>query len=399
MRATTEDEAESEYAVLTTATGRDLLARVSAIARPLPKDLVRMRAFAPVALVEAAFRLVEGRRRAAAKFSRASEMWFEPVAVQQATPEAVACHKAARFAGSDAVDLCCGIGGDAVALANAAARVVAVDRDRGMVRRALWNAVLDGNSGRLLGVVSRAEAFPIPPSALVHIDPDRRATGGSRSKSILGYAPGLEFLRSLPSLCRGGAIKLGPASDFEGHFGDPSYEIEVISLGGECKEATAWFGPLASCRRRATVLPDGASWTDRDGGGPPRFSELSAVVFDPDPALIRSGLLDGFASAHGLARFAIGIDLLTGPAPIASPFLSPILVDDVLPLDMKTLRRVVADRHLGPLEIKTRGVELRPEAVRVALRPEGPNPATIVLVGGKGRACAIVGRRVPALGD
>jgi hypothetical protein len=118
-----------------------------------------------------------------------------------------------------------------------------------------------------------------------------------------------------------------------------------------------------------------------------------AWIFDPDPALLRAGLLDAFASAHGLCRCAAGIDYLTAPFSVESPFLAAFAVEEVLPLDMKTLRRVIGARQLGPLEIKTRGVNLRPESVRKRLRPPGPNPATLVLLGGEGTARAVLARR------
>ena len=57
-------------------------------------------------------------------------MWFERTGLEQATAEPVARHKARRFAGRTAtvIDLCCGIGGDTLALADWA-EVVAVDLD------------------------------------------------------------------------------------------------------------------------------------------------------------------------------------------------------------------------------------------------------------------------------
>ncbi len=394
MRPTTETAAEVEYAVLTTESGHALLQEVAAVTKPTPRDLTRWRKSATSEFVSASLRLVEGHRRGAAKFSRADRMWFDPIALEQATPELVARRKALRFAGADVLDLCCGIGGDSIALAASASKVLAVDLDPGMIRRALWNARVYDVADRIMGVLGKAEQISIPASALVHIDPDRRAAGGLRSKAIAGYAPGLDYLLDLPARCRGGAIKLGPASDFAEHFTDPGLEIEVISLGGECKEATVWFGDLATCRRRATVLPDGATWSNLAGGGAAPFSRIGDWLYDPDPALIRADLLDGFASMHGLSRFQPGIDLLTGTCPIDSPFLTKIAVDDVLPLDLKRLRSIVLERKLGPLEIKTRGVDLRPEEVRHTLRPQGPNAATIVLVGGRDRGRAIVGHRV-----
>ncbi len=392
---------EVEASVLTTDAGRVLLAEVSGVARPGPSDLARWRKSAPAEWVSAALRLVEGRRKGAAKFTRADRMWFDPVGVEQATAEAVARHKALRFAdgeGGLVVDLCSGIGGDTLALASAN-RVIAVDLDAGMGRRTLWNAGVYDVAGRVMAVQSRAESFPIPSGARVHVDPDRRAGGRPRAKGLADYAPGLDFLRKLTTTTRGGALKLGPASDFEAHFGGPGFEVEVVSLGGECKEATAWFGDLASpeVRRRATCLPGGTTWTNVDGGmgethatGP-----LGPWVFDPDPALVRSGLLDGFANRHSLKRISAGVDLLTGPSLVKSPFLAAFEVVEALPLDLKALRREVALRGLGPLEIKTRGLETTPEAYRARLRPEGPNPATLLLIAGNpGPSRAILARRV-----
>ena len=394
------NDAEREWAVLTSEAGRSLMAEVAEVARVGPSDVARWRRRAPAAWIAGALRLVEGRRKGAAKFDRADRMWFDLVGVEQATAEPVARHKARRFAerggGGRVVDLCSGIGGDALAL-GATGEVIAVDLDHGMARRLTWNAGVYGVGGRVLAVRGRAEGFPIPARALVHVDPDRRTSGRGRARDLRDYSPGLNALLGLVGSARGGAIKLGPASDFEAHFFAPGFEVEVISLAGECKEATAWFGDLAGPGlRRATCLPAGATWTDRDGPDAPDLvaRPLGAFVFDPDPALTRSGLLDGFAAAHQLHRVVAGVDLLTGPVRVDSPFLAPFEVVDAFPLDLKILRREVAARGLGPLEIKTRGLDLRPEAYRTALRPEGPNPATWLLIAGRGGLSrAILARR------
>ena len=66
-------------------------------------------------VVRAAITQSDLRRRAAARFSRAGEMWYSPKGLEQATSEVVAAHKAGRFAGR-VYDFCCGIGADSVAL-------------------------------------------------------------------------------------------------------------------------------------------------------------------------------------------------------------------------------------------------------------------------------------------
>ena len=260
-------DADAEYGVLTTGAGRDLLAEVAWVRRPSPSDVARWRRSHPIDRVSAAIRLVESRHRASAKFDRAEAMWLDPVGLEQATAEPVARHKAARFAGSVAFDLCSGIGGDALALAGEARGVVAVDLDEGMAHRARWNAEVYGVGHMLAPILGRAEGVAIPPEALVHIDPDRRVRAQLVAAGLVDdYVPGLDFLRKLPARCRGGAIKLGPASDFARAFGDLPVEIELVTHAGECKEATVWFGDLATpgVRRRASPPGRGgsATWTE-----------------------------------------------------------------------------------------------------------------------------------------
>ena len=386
---------DDEYWVLTTDAGQHLLAEVASVRSIRPADLVRFRKLAAPGPVAAAVRLSMARRKAAEKFGRGERMWVEAVGVEQSTAEPVARHKAARFGPCPlAVDLCAGIGGDTVSLA-AHSRVLAVDLDPGMCRRILWNAAVYDVGDQVLAVRARAETFAIPRGAWVHLDPDRRAVGDRRARALEDYAPGPSSWESIVRSVPAGAIKLSPAAHFARHFPGPGFEIELISLRGECKEATVWFGELASCRRRATRLPEGVTWTDRDEGapGPAGVSPLSTWIYDPDPSLIRAGLLDGFARAHGLGRIADGVDYLTAADRIETPFLAAFGVRDVCSLDLKHLRRMIERHRVGTLEIKVRGVDLTPEALRARLKPRGEESATLLIVGGASSARAVLAER------
>lgn len=393
MRQPSDVAAEAQ--ILTTGPGRSLLAEVETVARPGPADLSRWRKSAPADVVAAAVRLAACRRRGTAKFARAGAMWLEPTGLEQATSETVARYKARRFEHGPVIDLCAGIGGDTLALASRS-HVLAVDADRGMGRRCLWNAAVYGVAGRVDVVQARAERFGLPTGSLVHIDPDQRAGPLPRTRSLDGYSPGLDFLSSLSLRARGGGIKLSPASDFEAHFDRVGLEIELISHERECKQAVIWFGELATCRRRATRLPEAITWTDRDGpqdAAAPAVTSVARWVYGADPALIRSGLLDPFAAAYGLSRFDVGVDILTGPARVDSPFLAAFEVVEVLPLDLKRLRRTLAELRVGVLDIKIRGLDLRPESLRRTLKLDGPNSATLILVAGAAGSRAILAHR------
>ena len=69
------------------------------------------------------------RARAITKFSAADKMLFTRVGLEQASGEGIAAYKAQRFGEPGRIaDLCCGIGGDAIALGQQG-DVLAVDRD------------------------------------------------------------------------------------------------------------------------------------------------------------------------------------------------------------------------------------------------------------------------------
>jgi len=395
------DEAtRAEAWVLTTEAGGRLLAEVARVRSIGPSDLERFRKLVAPAAVGAAIRLSRAREKAREKFERGERMWVELTGVEQATSELVARHKAARFECPLVVDLCAGIGGDTLALATRS-EVLAVDLDGGMCRRIQFNAAIYGVSSRVLPVRARAETFAIPTDAWLHLDPDRRAISRGRARSLDRYAPGPGFWKSAVRRVAAGAIKLSPASDFSKHFGGPEYEVELISLGGECKEATLWFGELVSCRRRATRLPENVTWTDRDG---PTMewapvSPLSTFIYDPDPSLLRAGLLDGFALKHQLRRVGESVDYLTADHLVSTPFLTAFLVQEVSPLDLKRLRRMIARNEIGTLEIKVRGVDIAPETLRPRLGLGGARAASLLLIGGTGPARAVLAQRASTGGS
>jgi hypothetical protein len=235
----------------------------------------RLRSDFPDDVVRGALSLVELRARGAAKFSRAAQMWFNRVGLEQSTSEPVARHKAQRFHGP-VWDYCCGIGGDAAMLADHC-DVIAVDRDPAACLYTHWNAEAYDVAGRVTAICADVESLN-ERRGLLHIDPDRRTPGRTEASSPTGDpalsapervrggqrrslrleagSPGLDFLSRLIGEFQGGAIKASPASNFGGKF--PEAEIELSSLEGECKEATIWFGELAVPGVwRATALPSG----------------------------------------------------------------------------------------------------------------------------------------------
>jgi hypothetical protein len=379
----------------------ELLTEAAASELPEMALQTELRRRYPDDLVRAALSLVALRKRAECKFSRAAEMWFDRQGLEQSTSEPVARHKAQRFSGR-VWDLCCGIGGDALALAERCEEVTAVDQSPAATLRTVWNAEVYGVAENVRPVCATVEKVSgtlgsVPDTGagqLVHIDPDRRPGTGGRAVRLEDYAPSLAFLRDLQRAARGGAIKLGPASNFGGKF--PGCEIELISLHGECKEATVWFGELAGpAPFRATVLPSGETIAGHPLEAAAPVTPLDRYVFDPDPAVVRAGLVDLLATQLGLDRLDPAEEYLTGPEPVSSPFVQAFAVEADLPNNERHLRDVLRKSSFGALEIKCRHVPIDAEALRRRLPRPGREPGVLLFARVEGRTRAILARRVP----
>jgi len=349
----------------------------------------RLRKQFPDALVRMAMSLCELRRKAATKFSRASSMWFDRRGLEQSTAEIVARHKAKRF--GDAVwDLCSGIGSDAIALAEHCS-VTAVDLNPAAGLRTRWNAEVYGVAGQI--ETRCADVLTLDAvSGLVHIDPDRRAGSEGKASRIEDYVPGLPELLKLISQCRGGAVKVGPASNFGGKF--PETEIELISLAGECKEATVWFGELAGKESfRATVLPAGESIAGHPLDAVAVIAPLGRYIYDPDPAVVRAGLIDLVAERLGLNRLDGAEEYLTSDHLVQSAFVHPFEVLAELPNNEHELRAWLRTSDFGQIEIKCRHIPVQAEALRRKLPLPGKKPGVVLIARIDGKSRMICARR------
>ena len=340
-------------------------------------------------LVRGAFALCELRRRAAAKFSRGAEMWFDRQGLEQATSESVARHKARRFSGN-VLDLCSGIGGDCLALAQTC-RVTAVDSNPVAGLRTQWNSEIYGVGSQVTIECADVAATELR-GTLVHIDPDRRAQAGGRAVRVEDYAPGLEFLQRLAREGSGGAIKLGPASNFGGKFRD--VEIELVSLDGECKEATIWFGELRGRQSwRATVLPSGETVAAEPLEFAADICPPLQYVYDPDPAVVRAGLVDAVAVQLGLSRLDEAEEYLTGTEPIQSGFVQAFEVLAELPNNSSEIRKHFRTSKFGQVEIKCRHIPIEVESIRRRLPLPGSESGVLIFARVAGKARALICRR------
>jgi hypothetical protein len=386
----------ADYEWLTGAEAGELLTDLAGRAEPLHVATTRLRKQHSAARVHLLLEQVELRQRGTAKFAQAAEMFFTRLGLEQATDQWVAAYKARRFALRGPVaDLCCGIGGDLLALGDVVA-TVGVDRDPIATCFAAANARAMENSITL--ETREVDTLDAGVFAAWHIDPDRRPSG-KRTTALEWSSPGCEAIELLLAVSPDAAVKLAPAADAPAHWSDRC-ELEWISRDRQCRQLVAWHGALARVpgqRRAAMLSQDGALLRSIVGepNHPLTFAgQLDGYVFEPDPAVLAAQLTGTLAAEHGLSAISAGIAYLTGPTAIDDPALTCFAVEEVLPLDVRQVAGHLRQRNIGRLEIKKRGVEHDPQTLRKQLHLDGDNEGTLLLTKLNGKHAAIVARRI-----
>ncbi|WP_435854782.1 class I SAM-dependent methyltransferase [Streptomyces triculaminicus] len=355
----------------------------------------RLRREHPAELVSAAIGQARLRQRAVAKFGAedAYRMFFTPHGVEQATRASVALHRAQRFQALGVrrlADLCCGNGGDAIALARAGISVLAVDRDPLTCEVARANAEALGLSDLI--EVRCADVAEVDTSTYdaVFVDPARRG-GRGRIFDPEAYSPPLSWAVEAARTAPRAALKIAPGVPHEAIPDDA--EAEWISDGGDVKEAVLWFGTEPGARR-ATLLPGGASLVGR-GLPDPAVRPVGRYLYEPDGAVIRAHLVADVAAELGDGGLIDEtIAYVTSDELRASAYAAAYEITDVLPFNLKRLKAIVRERRIGVAVIKKRGSAVEPEDLRKKLKLDGPNSCVIVLTRVAGAPTMLLGQAV-----
>lgn len=320
--------------------------------------------------------------------------WWTPAAAEQASHPQLTRWRARRFAGSDAVDMTAGCGGDALALVEHARRVLAADFSR--VRLPL----LAANLGAEAAVVQADARRPcVPPDRWWGwADPARRVDG-RRVRHLGGTQPDVPSLTALGYVGLG--IAISPAVDLADPDRPDDAEIEFVQVGRQLAEAALWLGeardtgPGERASASATLLPDGVHHRGTPTGPDQPVVDVGAWLAEPAPALVRARLVDGVAAELDLARLARTRALFTGSRAITSPWFRMEAVEAVVPARPARVRDALAGMEPQPVELVTHGmsVDARDWWRGMGAPPRGPRGRAVHLARLDRTSVAIITRR------
>ncbi|MBG6085459.1 THUMP-like domain-containing protein [Zhihengliuella flava] len=303
----------------------------------------------------------------------AEHMLLTRAGLEQATRVSVAALHAQRFvrAGLQRVaDLGCGLGADAMAMAALDVDVTAVELDETTAAAATVN-LMPWPNARVVN--ADATEFDLTEYDAAWLDPARRTTSSSGTARVFdpeAFSPPLSFVERLADGGLPVGVKLGPSLP---HASIPAgCEAQWVSVEGSVTEAALWFGALkrTGVARAALVLGGGGAAEltsdspDDAAAEPAATSEIREYLYEPDGAVIRAGLVSKAREQVGGRLLDPHIAYFTADVAHETPFARAYKVLEVMPYNVKGLKRWVKEQGIGVLDIKKRGLDVTPEELR-----------------------------------
>jgi SAM-dependent methyltransferase len=295
---------------------------------------------------------------------------------QQASSKRLAIFHADKFEKHSIIaDLCCGNGIDLMHLAAGKKKVFAVDLDEKTLNTAKYNL---SESNNIEFIQGKAEDFDKSVDA-VFIDPDRRIDS-IRTLRLEDMSPSLSSILHLKSITANIAIKLSPATDYRSLNIEDAHTFEFISEEGVLKEILLCFGDFATknVTRKAILLPVGIYLSNNDSSIP--VVGIHEFIFEPDPAVIRAGLVQELGAEIGFSLIDKHLALLTGKNAVFSNFGTTYKTVTSFSYDIKMLHKYCRQEQIGELVIKTRGFPIPVEKFRNKLKLKGKQKAVLFII-------------------
>lgn len=343
----------------------------------------------------AALGLALGRSTLASKLPDAALLYCDRDAAEQTSNELVARYTARRFAGRTRVaDLGCGMGGDALAIADHSA-VLAVDRDPARLAMTEANATVRGRSDRIELVATDLEALDHAGCDAAWLDPARRDANG-RVLDPERWSPPLTTAVDIAMRFPAAGLKLAPGIDRDRLPLDG--EREFISLEGRLVAAVLWLGELAVDERRATVIAGDGTAAELRGTADVADGRVAAVgryLYDPNPGVGRAQLIHTLAERIHAWQLDARVAYLSSDEPVTTVFARRFRVLATLPFSERRLLDELRSLQAGRVEVMRRGSPIEPNelASRLDRRLDGDRVVTVALTRVGSEATAIVCER------
>jgi hypothetical protein len=336
------------------------------------------------------------RKKAVDKFGDdAAKMFFTREALEQASDAKIRSYRSMllileyKGIAYTSLDVCCSIGSDSISFAqrDPRARVIGLDIDPVRVHMAEMNAVALGVTNALFRVADVRES--IPEADFVFFDPARRTDEGKRVFNVERYEPPLSLISQWSHIPRM-AIKLAPGVDLD-QLAPYGGAVEFISVEGDLKEAVLWRGFRWQGARATLIRGNSATHIDQaEGWGTAEIDAPRTWLCEPDPSVLRAGLVQGVAADLNGTMLDETIAYFTTAEKPHSTWVRAWKILDWMPFNLKKLVSYLRAEGVGHVTIKKRGVPMTPDELLPKMKLEGDESRTLVLTRYKGDSIVMI---------
>ena len=372
------------------------------IARLLRQEISNSRA--AIVMEQAQLRL-----RAKSKFPNAEAMFFTKRGLEQSTGRSLARYKTERFAACENVaDICCGIGGDLLALHQRGGAsdgsTTGIDADELTASFARHNLQVCGSDNGRHGTVLYQDfnATSLESYDGLHVDPDRRGKAANYKRTVHGsrFEPSLASVFQRTSHVGLLGIKVAPATPASNDW-PTVIEREWIGDRRECKQQVIWHGDRVDRGGYRTATCVDKSGTATRFSVPEAKLELKLPVadsigeylYEPHPTVLAAKLGHVLGRNMDLRPISADVAYVTGKK-VELPLMQSFRVIEVLPLHLKKTAAVLRAMDVGTLEVKRRGVEQIAGDQFMKLKLTGSRRATVILTRHDRNRLAIIAKRI-----
>jgi SAM-dependent methyltransferase len=245
--------------------------------------------------VASALTMVRLRAKGADKFGAdAGRMFFTEDALEQASDPMIRAYRSRWGDQGNVLDVCCGIGSDSLAFAAQGSDVLGLDLDELRITIAQHNAVVLGLDARFM-VQDVTQGIPTGFRS-IFFDPARRDAQGKRIYHVDAYLPPLKLVHLWQA--ERIMVKLSPGVQLD-EIQDYGGLLEFISVDGDLKEAVLHLGEGLQGLRATLLRSQGTLHWDAGEPEPDvSIAEPGGWLCEPDPALLRAGLVRMIAGSH-----------------------------------------------------------------------------------------------------
>lgn len=317
------------------------------------------------------------RKNANKRIENSENYLFTTKGVEQSSSSKVAQYHANIFKNLRRVaDLCCGNGIDLINIASNKEKVYAIDLSNTALLCSKYNAFIN-NLDNIEFLNIKAEDFTYPVQG-IFIDPDRRP---DERRVIQGvdisptFADILKIVERIPNV----VVKLSPVFDYQSAEVSGEHTWEFVSEDKILKEVLLCTGIFSTpnISKKAVILPE---ITFLENHNMVEVTEIKRFIYDPDPSIIRAGLVQDLASELGASLINKHLSIITSEELIRSDFLKAYEVLEFFHYNKKKLQRYIKEKEIGELVIKVRGFPDRPNQILQKLKLSGKNKAIIYLI-------------------